>query len=298
MFLKKNRIISITIVLLIAAVSLAASFFTYYFLNKVFDENELTYYLLMIFISLLVGIVVSWLIGLILKNTTITKPLNSIYMIALTINFAWRFAGFKDYSIFMIVVIGIWAIEKIIKWGCTFNNLESVDARLINIKIRHPKTYLLIDFFLLNLVPMIVNFTLMLCPLAYMVPSTGFNLSSIIAIVLAVAALGVKIIAHIQLLKNKKKGMVKIGLWNRSRHPDYLAELIFWFAVYLITISIRPEMWGIFLGPILNCLLYGFIIIPLTEKVLLKTYQNYENYQKTTNNLLIFPKKVVEEVKK
>ena len=71
----------------------------------------------------------------------------------------------------------------------------------------------------------------------------------------------------------------------------YFSEIIFWFGTFLLLVSINSKMWVLFLGPLLNLLMFVFVSIPLMEKRLMKKYPEYAEYQKNINVLIPLKKK-------
>ena len=119
--------------------------------------------------------------------------------------------------------------------------------------------------------------------------TNNFNLSSILAIVIALAGILFELVSDIQSGYYRKKYPNQIldkGLWKKSRHPNYFGEIIFWFGIFLLMLSIRDNYWVLVLGPIVNLLMFSFISIPLMEKRLLKKYPAYKEYAEKTNVLL------------
>jgi steroid 5-alpha reductase family enzyme len=81
------------------------------------------------------------------------------------------------------------------------------------------------------------------------------------------------------------------GLWKYSRHPNYLGEITFWWGVFFMMLSVEPESWHFFVGPLANTLLFIFISIPLMEKRQLRNKPDYQTYREETSMLLLLPKK-------
>lgn len=99
----------------------------------------------------------------------------------------------------------------------------------------------------------------------------------------------IQIIADAQLqnfLANKKnKGKIlQSGLWKYSRHPNYFGEIIMWWSIWLIALSV-PFGWYAIMSPLTITSIFLFISIPLTEK-LFDRNQQYEKYKKETSILI------------
>jgi steroid 5-alpha reductase family enzyme/predicted DCC family thiol-disulfide oxidoreductase YuxK len=84
--------------------------------------------------------------------------------------------------------------------------------------------------------------------------------------------------------QNRGKLFTK-GLWSYSRHPNYLGEILQWWAIWMVAL---PLPWGWLL--IISPLLLTFLIIkvsgvaPLEEK--LKSNPDFANYAKKTPKLI------------
>ena len=76
-----------------------------------------------------------------------------------------------------------------------------------------------------------------------------------------------------------------IGLWKSSRHPNYLGEILFWWGLFIIYISVAPGEWLTAIGAVANTLLFIFVSIPLMEKRQLATKPAYAEYRRNTRML-------------
>ena len=78
------------------------------------------------------------------------------------------------------------------------------------------------------------------------------------------------------------------GLWQYSRHPNYFGEVLQWWGVFVITLSIPLGIITI-IGPITITVLILFISgVPLLEK----KYQgrkDFEEYKKHTSIFIPLP---------
>ncbi len=83
---------------------------------------------------------------------------------------------------------------------------------------------------------------------------------------------------------NKGKVMDR-GLWHYSRHPNYFGEIVMWWSIYLIALSV-PQGWTSIIAPITITIFLVFITgIPLLEKAM-KNNAEYQEYKKRTNALI------------
>ena len=68
------------------------------------------------------------------------------------------------------------------------------------------------------------------------------------------------------------------GLWGKSRHPNYLGEISFWWGLYLFGLSAESQYWWLIFGPIAITILFLFVSIPWMEnrQDQKPEYQNYK----------------------
>ena len=91
--------------------------------------------------------------------------------------------------------------------------------------------------------------------------------------------------------ENKGKLMTK-GLWKYSRHPNYFGEVILWWGLWIITLSVPNGIYTI-VGPITISILIIFVSgIPLLEKKY-KGRADFEDYKKRTSIFFPLPPKKI-----
>jgi steroid 5-alpha reductase family enzyme len=85
--------------------------------------------------------------------------------------------------------------------------------------------------------------------------------------------------------------VMRFGLWQYSRHPNYFGEVVMWWSVYLIALSV-PYGWAAIIAPATITYLLLFVTgIPWVEKALENNYE-YQQYKQTTSAFIPwFPKK-------
>ena len=92
-----------------------------------------------------------------------------------------------------------------------------------------------------------------------------------------------------QLKKRNPKGkfFVREGLFKYSRHPNFFSEISMWWCIYAYSISAtncsQYVNWSIVGAVLLTLLFQGSTTF--TEKLSLRKYPSYADYQKTTSRL-------------
>jgi len=89
---------------------------------------------------------------------------------------------------------------------------------------------------------------------------------------------------------NKNKTM-KQGLWAYSRHPNYLGEILFWWGLYFMTISIDMSYWYLFICPLVMNLMFSLITCQMMDNRSLERRPDYSEYMNSTRQLIIWKAK-------
>lgn len=89
-----------------------------------------------------------------------------------------------------------------------------------------------------------------------------------------------------QFVKTKQPGeIMRRGLWKYSRHPNYFGEILMWWGIYFMVLSL-PNSWWTIISPITITLLLVFVSgVPMLEKKY-KGNIAYEAYKKRTSALV------------
>ena len=87
------------------------------------------------------------------------------------------------------------------------------------------------------------------------------------------------------------KGFNTLGLWNYSRHPNYLGEQGFWLMLYFVVIGSGMVSHGFFsysgIGPLLLVLIFLGSSI-LQENISTQKYPEYSRYVHTVSKYIPF----------
>lgn len=79
------------------------------------------------------------------------------------------------------------------------------------------------------------------------------------------------------------KGFNTIGLWNYSRHPNYLGEQAFWLALFVFAIGAGVTRYGIFNWTMIGALVLVLLFTGssmMAENISASKYPEYKEYQK------------------
>lgn len=215
--------------------------------------------------------------------------ITTLWGVRLTINFAKKGA----YS------IKFWTGEEDYRWRVVRSWKAFKDNKF---------TWALFDLFFICIFQNVVVLGMTLPTITVMESTTQFNFVDAIAIVVALGALVYETIADHQQMKfqTKKWDMIKsgmkleelpepynlgfntTGLWNYSRHPNYIGEQLIWIGVYLFVLGARIAFFDI---TIIACILLICVFIGssrLAENISSSKYPLYKDYQKKVFKYLPF----------
>ena len=282
--LKENRILSFIVILIVYAIAITVGVIIYNLLNYEFWLNLL--------IADVVSTAITFIFSLIFNNSSVYNPYWSVAPIVVVVGCSIKF-GINNITIFPLIAVLLWGARLTLNWAYTFTNLNHEDWRYRMYKEKYPKIYVLFNFFGIHLFPTIVVYLCML-PIAYLFyKGSEVNHLIIIGFVISILAFLLQLVSDIEMHKFRKRGthkLIDVGLWKYSRHPNYLGEILMWFGVYFMMLSVLNNYWYLFIGAIVNMLMFLFVSIPMAEKRQ-SAKEGFMLYKKNTHMLLPIPKK-------
>ncbi|WP_320127399.1 DUF1295 domain-containing protein [uncultured Sphaerochaeta sp.] len=277
------------------------TFFIVMIFNPVKTSNPLKTILLITGIN----IIISFLFGLKTGDYSWTDRIWSI----VPIGFSWIYAASNPANPtgwLAFLLIALWGIRLTANFARKGGYTQEQDYRWTILQSRiHTKIgWQAFNLFFIACYQQVlfICFTLPL----YFLNNTPLNITMILALVFMFAFLVLETLADQQqysfqqakygLLPTNplseadyKKGFKTSGLFARSRHPNYLGELGFWWSLYIFSALGNGIWWSpSLLGPILLTLLFlgstGF-----TEQITAGKYPQYQEYKKSTWPILFRP---------
>lgn len=121
-------------------------------------------------------------------------------------------------------------------------------------------------------------------------PVPGITLLDVIGLCLWIFGFCYESISDYQLSQFRKKPsnknhVMQAGLWKYSRHPNYFGEIMMWWSLYIIALSV-PQGWITLIAPCMITFLLVFVTgVPLMENAL-KNNAEYQEYKKRTSMLI------------
>ncbi len=283
MSFKENRLLSFTIVALVYVIATVVGVFCY-----VLIDVDLW---LDILIADIVATVVVFVFSLILKNASVYDPYWSVQPIVIIVAITCEY-GFSVSAFLVCIAVFVWGVRLTANWAYTFKSLMHQDWRYTMLHEKTGVFYPLINFLGIHIVPTLVVYACIMPAVCVIVFKPRINALSIIFFICSLCIVLLQSVSDVQMhsyRKNKTGAFIRKGLWKYSRHPNYLAEILMWWSVSAYAFSLMPTVWYLFLGAILNTLLFVFVSIPMADKRQ-STKEGFDVYKKQTRMLLPLPK--------
>lgn len=284
--MNKERTLSYILVTLVYALAFIIGVFSYKLFPFHFAINLL--------LADVISTIVVFIFSVIFKNASMYDPYWSVQPIFIIMGYALS-KGLNGPSILAFIAICVWGIRLTLNWAYTFTSMTHQDWRYTMLKEKTQKLYPIVNFCGIHMFPTLVVYLCVL-PVVYMIHSlSSINPFTVIFFVFALLSVLLQGVSDYQMHKFKKLktgGLIRIGLWKYSRHPNYLAEIIMWWAIALLSVISMKDNYWLFIGALVNTLMFVFISIPMAEKRQAKRKEGFTQYKKETRMLLPIYKKV------
>lgn len=205
-------------------------------------------------------------------------------------------AGLLHWSVF--ILLQLYGIRLTLNFYRNWRGLKHEDWRYVSFRKQFPKLYWLVSFFGIHLFPTIIVY--LACLPLYSIFIAHSNLSAqplimTIGLVILTESILIAFVADEQMksFRSKERNLdtsMNKELWKYSRHPNYFGEILTWWGIYIISLSLSTEMWYLGIGALSVNLMFIFISIPWLDKRCLETKRNFKEYVNSTRMLIPLPK--------
>lgn len=256
-------------------------------------ENYFPLYLA-IFVADVIGTLFVYFAGVLVNNTSVYDPYWSVQPLIIVTFLLTRFQIWNLGILLMLIALFYWGIRLTANWAYTFDSLKYQDWRYDMLKEKSKQWYPVVSLLGINLFPTVIVYLAVL-PAIVFFEKGGTNVITFLGFFICLIAASLQLFADIQMQKYRnsphdKSSIIRIGLWKYSRHPNYLGEILQWWGIYIMMVSVQPDKWYLSIGALLNTLMFFFISIPMAEKRLATYKLNFAEYKQETRMLLPFKK--------
>ena len=312
----KKTIESITVSLVVVTLSVLGFIFNPIYLS---DNQKETLLILVIVCSC--SALYCFVVGEISRNNSQMDKLWSILPIAYTWIIAFR-SGFNVRQVIYAILVTLCGIRLTINFARKgaysikfWSGEEDYRWKVLRSKkgFQNRLVWALFDLFFISIYQNALVLAITLPSFASMDSNVALGLFDYIAFGAALTFLLIETIADEQQMffhttKRKmlnegksleelpepfNKGFNTLGLWNRSRHPNYLGEQGFWLSLYLVVIASGYATYYFFSYSLIGPLLLVLIFLgssSLQESISSKKYPEYSNYINKVSKYIPFRK--------
>ena len=225
-----------------------------------------------------------------LGNASVYDPYWSVAPVVLLPFAISEFGVWNAGSIALLVCVAYWGVRLTANWAYTFHGYAHQDWRYTMLREKSGALFPLVSLLGIMLFPTLVVFFCLLAALFY-VQTGGINAVTCVGLALCLSAATLQLVADVQLHRfqqtsNHRGAIIRTGVWKHARHPNYLGEILMWWGVYVVLLSVSPRLWPLGIGALTNTLMFLFISIPMAETRLAGYKEGFSDYVAETNRLL------------
>ncbi len=244
----------------------------------------------------LIATIIVYLASIIYKNSSFYDPFWSVVPVPIVFYIAfWPVSKNLDYEKIVLFIIPIlfWGIRLTFNWVRRWEGLNDEDFRYVDLKsLKFSK---LIDFFGIHIYPTLqVNLSLLPTYYGLSISTNTANIWLYLASLFTFMAVILELVSDNQLWNFKKDKLnndkfIDTGLWKFSRHPNYLGEVLYWWGIFFMLLSVDNSYWFLFICPLSMNLMFSLITCSMMDKRSLEKREGFKEYMNKTNQLIIWP---------
>ena len=257
--------------------------------------------LLMILFADIAATIVIFIISTILKNTSLYDPYWSIAPLIIASYYLIfpQTSNINNYRfIIVFIFVFIWSMRLTFNWLRQWQGLKHEDWRYTMYRVKKGKMFWLTNLIGLHLMPTLQVYlgSMSLYP-ALSLRTKPIWIIDIAAILITATAILIETISDQQLYnfiktRQNHEEIITTGLWKYSRHPNYFGEILFWWGLYIFALATDFSYYWAIIGPVSITILFNILSIPIMERRNLERKPDYAIYKKQVSKLIPWlPKK-------
>ena len=280
--MKQSRRRSFVFTIIVYALALAVGLFVY--------GRMRGGVLFRVFAADIAATVFLFLVSLPLENASVYDPYWSVAPIVILPLAMRAFGVWNAGTIALLCCVTYWGVRLTANWAYTFQGYDHQDWRYTMLREKSGALYPLVSLFGIMLFPTLVVY-LCLLPALHYIQFGGINLVTLLGFALCLCAATLQLVADVQLHRFQRQAknrgqIIRHGVWRHARHPNYLGEILMWWGVFVVLLSVRPPLWLLGIGALTNTLMFLLISIPMAESRMAGYKEGFDRYVQETNRLL------------
>lgn len=199
-------------------------------------------------------------------------------------------------TLLLLLALFFWGTRLTYNWAKNWRGFDHQDWRYTMLMKKNPKTGVLVNYFGIHLFPTLIVYLQLIVAMKVIGSNPGLDAGLLLGGSIIIGATILQMTADKQMYHHRQKtqnqAVFEQGLWSCSRHPNYFAEIMVWWGVYLTYFS-RFRLFDFHvLAPLAMTGLFCFISIPMLEKKMLSKHPDYAAYQERVSMLIPIPKAI------
>jgi steroid 5-alpha reductase family enzyme len=194
-------------------------------------------------------------------------------------------------------IVCVWGVRLTANQLARWRGLADEDFRYVELRARGGRAYWPLSLVGIHLMPTLWVFLGLLPVYAALAgPGRPWNGLDVVACVVAGGAVAVEAVADLQLrafvrTRRDQAAILDTGLWARSRHPNYLGEVLFWWGLFLSGVAAAPRWGWTVVGPISITLLFLLVSVPWMDRRMLSRHPAWAERLRSTPALVPWPRR-------
>jgi steroid 5-alpha reductase family enzyme len=224
-------------------------------------------------------------------NSSVYDPYWSVAPVPIALYWAAGGAGGARAGAVVLLVLA-WGVRLTANQLARWEGPAHEDFRYRALRARAGRAYWPVSLVAIHLLPTGWVF-LALLPVyaAVSLPGRPPGPLDALAAVVGTGAIGLEAAADLQLrsfLRRRRDPaeVLAAGLWARVRHPNYLGEILFWWALWLFGLAAAPRWAWTAVGPLAVTLLFLRVSVPWMDRRMLAGHPSYAERLRTAGGLL------------
>ncbi len=195
------------------------------------------------------------------------------------------------------LLVFAWGARLTWNWARGWTGLHHEDWRYVDLQEKTGRWYWLVSFSGIHMLPTLWVFggCLALYP-ALAVGARPLGWLDALAVLVTATAVWLEFQADQELRAfrddpaRRPEDVLDTGLWARSRHPNYLGEMGFWWGLWLFGLAADPSWAWTIVGPLSITAMFRFASLPMIEnRMLARRPETFVAYQNRTPMVLPRP---------
>lgn len=221
------------------------------------------------------------------RNSSFYDPYWSVKPIVLMTHF-WLLpeseGGVFVRQLLITLLATAYGIRLTYNWLRGWTGLDHEDWRYVDLRAKSGKAFFFVDLMGIHMFPTAQVF--LGCLPAYLAMRSSAPLGPLdaAAALLTGGAILIQATADNQLrrfvLSKPEPGTIfATGLWAKSRHPNYLGEILLWWGFALFALGTDPRWWAL-LGAVTITVMFVVVSVPMIDKRSLARRPGYAEHMK------------------